>query len=327
MALWSSTPVSVAISIFLLFTACAGLPQENREDSVLCIGEGNCTNLKVTDDHFTLGTDPPRAFNLEVRYVRNGVPFLEQDFYLAFIHAIAEEACRNIHALETRTKWINYPGVGIDFKPVVERESQIPLLNTRLALWTFERLARTMSLQNQLLADAFFYPKAAHQKLGAGRLYHTPTTMIDSPKSNASSLIRLNTSVPSLSTSFNLRIVIDYNPQDRQFLHRDIYWAIIEGIMAIAPIAVDTPCKSIRRYQSGFTIAMFPERRYRGLFIYGIATHIFKGLADAIAREQPHGWFGELVFQVYKDHVMVGRGYLKAGNHVTVADGTDMSII
>ena len=327
MALWSSIPVSVAISIFILLTACAGVPQKGRQEPILCIGEDNCTNFNATNDLSTLGTDPPRTFNVEVRYVRNGVPFLEPDFYLAFIHAIAEEACRNIHALETRTKWMDYHALGIELKPVVDRETHIPLLNTRLALWTFEKLARTMSLDNQLLADAFFYPKVTNQKLGAGRLYHTSPVMTDSAGSNASSLIRLNTSVPSLSTAFNLRVSIDYDERDRQFPHRDVYWAIIEGIIAIAPIGVETPCKSIRRYQSGFTIAMFPERKYKGLFIYGIATHTFKALADAMTQERPRGWFGELFFQVYKDHVMVGKGYLKAGNHVTVADSTDMSII
>ena len=315
-------------SIYIFLLSCPHIVAYPAQDPSIIVtgfsqGPGNTTASLNTH----LST-PPASLQLELKYVHDGVYFSEVDFYSAMINAIAEEAVQDYHMVTFRTRWLSYPSIGLQLKSMRDT-SGISVLNEELVLYIFEKLIIMMSSQGNQLAEAFFYPKWNGNLLGVGRVYsksapspqRVGTLSAETPPPTSENNFSLSTSSPF----FDLDVRITYNLRYRNFPPREVFWAIIQGILAVAPHQADEPCRSIRRASPEFEIAMVPRRNNRGLFTNKIVVNIYKAIAEAMCKERGRGWFGEIKFGVFRNDVPIADGHIKSTNRASAVQSTDMT--
>lgn len=317
---WTFLSITVRYGLYLfLFSIPYVTPYPTQDADTLQAGGSfpNPVNLTALSDA-NLGQ--PAPVEVDIRYVPNGVYFSEKDFYLTIIYMVADEANSDINNVEFHSTWPTSSSLVLEFR-AIRGDHGIPILSIKTTLEIIEVFARKVTMEGNRLAEVFFYPKWKDKALGVGRLFHNPNVVPElSPNALSPGTIS-NTSLSVESDTFDLSIRLHYNAISRQHPRRDIFWFMIEGILAVAPFSSRAPCRALTRQSSGLTITIKPGRSTRGLFVNGIVVHLYKALAIAMAEASPQGWYGDIVFEIFRDRVPIATGSLTGGNVVGAVDG------
>ena len=268
---------------------------------------------------------PSTSLTVNVKYRPDGVYFSEKDFYLTIIFMIAEDAIDDINLIELHTTWPRFSSVSLRF--VGKRNSEgIHFLSIKTTLEIIELFARKLSIEGNRLAEAFFYPQWNGNPLGVGSLLHVPNAVTELSSSTLRPQSISNASLSAGPDPVDLDIRLYYNPGSRQYPRKDIFWFIIEGMLAIAPLSSQAPCRALTHSSLGLTMSIKPGRSTKGLFINGIVVHLYKALALAMAEATAQGWYGDITFEIRRNEVPIATGFLKGRSIVGAVDDTDVAI-